>query len=52
VQQIVKAYEAFSNGSAARPTTLRDLQGRPEDTRGTNAAAADIVVLPTTKVAN
>jgi phosphate starvation-inducible PhoH-like protein len=79
VQQIVKAYEAFSNGSAARPSTHRlfdpsgvsgspraeargeqleaapsqvegrELQGRAEDTRETSAAAASVVVHPTTK---
>jgi phosphate starvation-inducible PhoH-like protein len=79
VQQIVKAYEAFSNGSAARPSTHRlfdpsgvsgspraeargeqleaapsqvegrELQGRAEGTRETSAAAASVVVHPTTK---
>jgi len=50
VQQIVKAYEAFSNGSAARPTTLRDMLGRPDDTHETSVAGAGVVVHPTTKV--
>jgi phosphate starvation-inducible protein PhoH and related proteins len=34
VQQIVKAYEAFSGGGGvARPSTAREPQGRPEDAR-------------------
>ena len=31
VQQIVKAYERFSNGSSARPSSARDPYGRPEE---------------------
>jgi phosphate starvation-inducible PhoH-like protein len=39
VQQIVKAYEAFTaGGGAARPSTLREPQDRPEDARGTTSS--------------
>jgi len=59
VQQIVKAYEAFSNGTAARPASLRPLesvvvaprqvegreaQGLLDDTLRTSSAGADVVV--------
>ena len=44
VQQIVKAYEKFSNGTGtARPSTPPEGQGRPEPGRGTTSSGrADI----------
>src|SRR5438876_3412465 len=38
VQQIVKAYEAFSNGGLARPPTPREPHARSEAIRGTTGA--------------
>ena len=38
VQQIVKAYEAFSNGGLARPPTPREPHARSEEIRGTTGA--------------
>jgi len=50
VQQIVKAYEAFNNGGAARPSTLRPLGTLGVAPVPAEAREAQVVVHPTTKV--
>jgi phosphate starvation-inducible PhoH-like protein len=53
VQQIVKAYEAFTNGGMARPPTLRPVESLgavSSQVEARGSAGAEVVVHPTAKV--